>query len=51
MNPILMPNTILQNRYQITRLLGQGGMGAVYQALDLRLQGLIVAVKIGRAHV
>ena len=45
MNLILAPNVILQNRYQITQLLGQGGMGAVYQAWDLRLQGLIVAVK------
>ena len=41
----LAPNMYLQNRYQIARLLGQGGMGAVYQALDLRLSGRVVAVK------
>jgi serine/threonine-protein kinase len=45
MNPVLMPNTPLQNRYQIIQLLGQGGMGAVYLAHDLRLQGLKVAIK------
>ncbi len=34
---MLAPNTLLQNRYQIIRLLGQGGMGAVYLAFDRRL--------------
>lgn len=33
---MLTPNTILQNRYLIERKLGQGGMGAVYQAVDKR---------------
>jgi serine/threonine-protein kinase len=35
---------MLQNRYRIVRLLGQGGFGAVYRAWDTRLDGA-VAVK------
>ncbi len=41
---MLAPNTVLQNRYKIIDQLNAGGMGAVYEARDLRI-GSIVAVK------
>ncbi len=34
---MLASNTLLQDRYLITRPIGKGGMGAVYQATDTRL--------------
>ena len=42
--PKLVPGTELQNRYRVVRQLGKGGMGAVYEAVDLRLDAT-VAIK------
>jgi serine/threonine protein kinase len=40
-----MPGTVLRDRYKIIELVGQGGMGAIYKAEDLRLAGRYCAIK------
>jgi serine/threonine protein kinase len=44
-NEPLTSGTVLQNRYEIERLLGGGGMGMVYLAHDQRLANRACAVK------
>jgi tetratricopeptide (TPR) repeat protein/predicted Ser/Thr protein kinase len=46
----LTPGTSIGSRYEIVRLLGQGGMGAVYEAHDKELERQ-VAVKVIRADM
>jgi serine/threonine protein kinase len=38
---MLAPKTLLQNRYEIVRQIGQGGMGSVYEAMDKRLHARV----------
>ncbi|MEB3284076.1 MAG: bifunctional serine/threonine-protein kinase/ABC transporter substrate-binding protein [Candidatus Sericytochromatia bacterium] len=42
---LLVPDSVLQNRYRITQLLGQGGMGAVYLASDARFASRTCVIK------
>src|SRR5215470_1476997 len=46
----LVPGTSFGRRYHIKRLLGLGGMGAVYQAWDTEL-GIDVAIKLIRPDI
>ena len=41
----LKTGDVLRNRYRITRIIGQGGMGSIYLAEDLRLEGRQCALK------
>jgi len=46
----LQPGKILGNRYEIIQILGEGGMGAVYKALD-REVGRTIALKVIRPEL
>jgi len=41
----LKTGEVLRNRYKIRRIIGQGGMGSIYLADDLRLEGRQCALK------
>lgn len=41
----LRPGEVLRSRYKIRRIIGQGGMGSIYLADDLRLEGRQCALK------
>ena len=41
----LSPGAVLRERYKIKRIIGQGGVGNVYLADDLRLEGRLCAIK------
>ena len=42
---LLQPGAVLRDRYRIIAPEGQGGMGAVYRAEDIRLEGRLCAIK------
>ncbi len=46
----LLPDEVLDNKYRIIRLLGEGGMGAVYEGLNTRIQRR-VAIKVLHGNV
>jgi serine/threonine protein kinase/tetratricopeptide (TPR) repeat protein len=48
--PLLSPGSVLGGRYEILKMLGEGGMGAVYKARDTEVDRL-VALKVIRPEL
>lgn len=48
--PVLQPGTLLSGRFSILRIVGEGGMGQVYEARDQEL-GVSVALKVIRPEI
>lgn len=46
----ISPGVLFEGRYQIEATLGEGGMGAVYSAIDLQRDHLPCAIKVIRAN-
>ena len=46
MSSTIEDTIILRDRYKLTNIVGQGGMGSVYRAEDLRLPGRLCAIKV-----
>jgi serine/threonine protein kinase/predicted negative regulator of RcsB-dependent stress response len=49
-SPLLSPGSVISHRFEIVRMLGQGGMGQVYEAFDLELRERI-ALKAIRPEI
>ena len=47
---MLAPEEVIDGKYRVVRQIGEGGMGAVYEAVDVRLHRR-VAVKVMHAAV
>jgi serine/threonine protein kinase/outer membrane protein OmpA-like peptidoglycan-associated protein len=46
----LDPGTVLHDRYRIVRSIGSGGMGAVFEAIDARLQNTVAVKQTTAVH-
>ena len=49
--PNSLVGAVLAGRYRLTKLIGQGGMGSVYEATDRQMADRIVAVKVLASHL
>jgi serine/threonine protein kinase/Flp pilus assembly protein TadD len=46
--PMFQPGQVLLNRFRIERMLGRGGMGEVYLAMDLRIEEFVAVKTVAR---